>query len=345
MRTGAVLVILISCLHLLLITDLYGQIEILWTDDFSDGEYTDNPPWWIWEDEDANKAGKARVEDGELILYEPNPVFNPAFNLIWTGGDTLNHRYTRTDFYLTCKMMMTANGDPYNSEMPHIYTRASLDARVWYVVIFAPRGSQGAGIYIYTYVGTVHFVADPLVQPGTSFNVALKVEADTINCSVYQGPFPPEEWELTYVLPEANHVEPEEAVALLTLGGWYLDELHIDDVVYWSVSEETGVNTTVSSSTPDAISLLQNYPNPFNSDTEIRYHIPDVPSLIPTTLKIYSILGQETKTLIESPHQTGHFTTSWNGRDNFGSEVASGVYFYRLTAGEYCVTKKMILLK
>ena len=86
------LIIMITCFVLLLITDLYGQGEVLWTDDFSDGNYTDNPPWWIWEDEDANKAGKARVENGELILYEPNPVFNPAFNLIWTGETVPNQK-------------------------------------------------------------------------------------------------------------------------------------------------------------------------------------------------------------------------------------------------------------
>ena len=345
MRTGALSLILISCLLLLSLTNLYGQIDVLWTDDFSDGEYTDNPPWWIWEDEDANKAGKARVENGELVLYEPNPVFNPAFNLIWTGGDTLHHRYTRTDFYLTCRMMMTSNGDPYNSEMPHIYTRASLDSRVWYVVIFAPRGSRGAGIYIYTYVGTVHFVADPLVQPGTSFNVALKVEADTINCSVYQGPFPPEEWELTYVLPEENHVEPEEAVALLTLGGWYLDELHIDNVVYWSIGEETGVNTTAFSSIPENISLFQNYPNPFNPITCIQYSVISDQSPTHVNLRIFNVIGQEVRLLVNEPQQAGYYSVFWDGRDYFGNEVTSGIYFYRLTAEQYTASKRMILLR
>ncbi len=237
MKIRVPLFILASCLTMLLTANLYGQVEVLWTDDFSDGEYETNVPWWVWEDEYGNEAGSGKVENGELILHAPNPIFNPPLCVMWTAGDTINQRYTQPDFYMTCKMMITANGDAYHGEMPHIYARASQDETTWYVVIFCPRGSRGAGMYIYTYTGTAHFVADPLIQPNTYFNVALKVEQDTINCSVYQGPFPPDEWELTYVIPPEYHVEPDNEVALLTIGAWYITELHIDNVEYWSLTE------------------------------------------------------------------------------------------------------------
>lgn len=229
--------IMFACLAWLSAANLHAQMELLWSDDFSDGEYNTNVPWWVWEDKYGNPAGSGKVENGELVMYAPNPVFNPPLCVMWTAGDTINQRYTQPDFYMTCRMMMPPNGDAFHGEMPHIYCRASLDEVTWYVVIFCPRGSRGAGIYIYTYSGTAHFVADPLIQPNTYFNVALKVEQDTINCSVYQGPFPPDEWELTYVIPKAYHVEPDNVVGLLTIGAWYITELHIDNIEYWSLTE------------------------------------------------------------------------------------------------------------
>ncbi|MFQ6094078.1 MAG: choice-of-anchor D domain-containing protein, partial [bacterium] len=102
---------------------------------------------------------------------------------------------------------------------------------------------------------------------------------------------------------------------------------------------------------PETWSLEQNYPNPFNPVTTIRYALAVtgerglVSSPVHTTLKIYNILGQEIRTLVDEPKEPGYYTVTWDGKDSFGNDVTSGIYFYRLTAGSYNDTKRMVLLK
>ena len=96
---------------------------------------------------------------------------------------------------------------------------------------------------------------------------------------------------------------------------------------------------------PRAYALMQNYPNPFNPSTDIRYQIPDVRSHNHTTLKIYNVLGQEMRTLVNEPKEPGYYTVTWDGKDESGDEVSSGIYFYRLFTGQFQQTKRMVLLK
>jgi hypothetical protein len=94
---------------------------------------------------------------------------------------------------------------------------------------------------------------------------------------------------------------------------------------------------------PTNFALLQNYPNPFNPTTTIRYQIP---SSTPVKLVIYNSLGQSVRTLVDSPRQAaGEFSVVWNGSDDNDLPAPSGVYFYRLTAGEFQQTHKMLFLK
>ena len=97
-------------------------------------------------------------------------------------------------------------------------------------------------------------------------------------------------------------------------------------------------------SVPSGYSLAQNNPNPFNPNTDIRYQIPDVRSSIHTTLKIYNILGQEVRTLVDKVRVAGYYTVTWDGRDDRGIEVASGVYLYRLQVGSYSAIKRMVFM-
>jgi len=88
---------------------------------------------------------------------------------------------------------------------------------------------------------------------------------------------------------------------------------------------------------PDKIALEQNYPNPFNPATTINYQLPQKSYV---TLKIYDILGSLVKTLIDQEIEAGYHSIRWNA-----SGLASGVYFYRLNAGSFVSTKKLILMK
>jgi hypothetical protein len=88
---------------------------------------------------------------------------------------------------------------------------------------------------------------------------------------------------------------------------------------------------------PTAFALHQNYPNPFNPVTEIKY---DVPKNAHVTLKVFNVLGAEVATLVDADQQANFYTVSWDAKD-----LASGVYFCTLTAGDFKAVKKMVLLK
>jgi len=93
---------------------------------------------------------------------------------------------------------------------------------------------------------------------------------------------------------------------------------------------------------PKEFGLSQNYPNPFNPVTNINYALPEV---VYVRLQIYNILGQRVITLVDEPQTAGYKRVSWNGRDEYGREMASGVYFCGLEAGRYAASKKLLLLK
>jgi hypothetical protein len=83
--------------------------------------------------------------------------------------------------------------------------------------------------------------------------------------------------------------------------------------------------------------VWQNYPNPFNPTTNIEWRTADC-GLV--TLKLYDLLGREVATLVNEVKQAGSYEVTWNA-----AGFASGVYFYRLTAGSYTETKKLVLAK
>jgi hypothetical protein len=96
-------------------------------------------------------------------------------------------------------------------------------------------------------------------------------------------------------------------------------------------------------SIPSDYQLSQNYPNPFNPSTKIQFAIPKNEKV---SVIVYDIMGQEVKRLID--HELlnpGKYTVEWNGTDNFGKKVTSGIYFARMTAGQYQFTRKMNLAK
>ncbi len=93
---------------------------------------------------------------------------------------------------------------------------------------------------------------------------------------------------------------------------------------------------------PKQFELSQNYPNPFNPSTAVRY---SVPSDGKVTLKVYNVLGQEVATLVNGHQKAGHYTVNWNGKDMNGRAAGSGIYLYRIQAGQRTAVRKMMLLK
>ena len=95
-------------------------------------------------------------------------------------------------------------------------------------------------------------------------------------------------------------------------------------------------------SIPTVYSLSRNFPNPFNPETTLRYALPKSSDV---SLVVYNLMGQEIMRWDEDAQPPGYYQKIWNGRNRSGSPVASGVYIYRLVAGDFIETKKMVLLK
>jgi len=93
---------------------------------------------------------------------------------------------------------------------------------------------------------------------------------------------------------------------------------------------------------PEKFALYQNHPNPFNLETQISF---DLPVNSKVSLKIYNITGQLVRTLIDKDMEAGQHKVIWDGKNQKGETVASGIYFYRLEAGDYVSVKKMGLVK
>jgi hypothetical protein len=85
-----------------------------------------------------------------------------------------------------------------------------------------------------------------------------------------------------------------------------------------------------------------NFPNPFNPETVIKFNLPQASAV---TLKVYNILGQAVNTLVDEPLSAGSHSVMWDGKNAQGRDVASGVYFYRISAGGYESIQKMTLLR
>ncbi|MFC2075721.1 T9SS type A sorting domain-containing protein [candidate division KSB1 bacterium] len=96
------------------------------------------------------------------------------------------------------------------------------------------------------------------------------------------------------------------------------------------------------SALPVVYSLSQNYPNPFNISTVIEFGLSET---LPVILKIYDLNGRLVRTLIDRSFPPGHYRLNWDGTDNSGKRLGSGVYFYQIKAGKLHDTRKMVMLK
>ena len=122
--------------------------------------------------------------------------------------------------------------------------------------------------------------------------------------------------------------------------------IYSDNYPYWTDTFKYQIVTSIendpTANFPTEFALSQNYPNPFNPTTSINYYLS---STVIVELKIYNQLGQVIRVLEKSWRLTGIHQALWDGKDEKGDSVASGLYFYRMKAGSFIQTRKMILMK
>ncbi len=136
---------------------------------------------------------------------------------------------------------------------------------------------------------------------------------------------------------------PIDAVEIrLHVYSTFVGTIYWDDLSLERIAGTLGVREIANGDLPKTFELSHNYPNPFNPSTKIQYAVPRQ-SMV--SLVIYNILGQRVRTLVSGEHNAGRFEVTWDGRDDHGLSVGSGVYFYRLESGSLALVQKMLLLK
>ena len=137
-----------------------------------------------------------------------------------------------------------------------------------------------------------------------------------------------------------------ESIDVVAFLGDLSGTVYIDDVRLVTAAKDRGPGTAVLESrdemTPVAFGLSQNYPNPFIPETTIRF---DLPSAGSAALSLFNLAGQRLATLVSGDREAGSYTLLWDGTDDAGRDLASGMYFYRLAAGDRVETRKLMLLR
>lgn len=201
-------------------------------------------------------------------------------------------------------------------------------------------------------------------KPLAGMQISLKYEADTMT------PGAPATTERTAGMSVAHNVDEGRIIILLydtsgktvgpgsgpvltlpfTLsqeaqgqGELIFEEVILADEQAQAVPAEVkSAPVTVGKMLPTTYALSQNYPNPFNPETAVEYQLPEE-SLV--TLTVYNVLGQEIRQLVNEQKPGGFYRVVWDGKNELGENVASGIYFYSLKAGEFKSIKKMMMLK
>ena len=108
------------------------------------------------------------------------------------------------------------------------------------------------------------------------------------------------------------------------------------------LTKQPSMGTEIMMESPTEFVLSQNYPNPFNPRTTIHFQIPEAAYV---KLKIYNAAGQEIRSLLDGAYKAGYHSITWDSKDNLGQFVSSGLYIYKMKAGEFIDVKKMQILK
>jgi len=135
-----------------------------------------------------------------------------------------------------------------------------------------------------------------------------------------------------------------ERMPFLTLSGtvtgtFYLDDLRLEAL---KLPEPTAVEASEGMALPSGYALSQNYPNPFNPETTIRY---DIAKTGTVRLFIYALTGQLVRTLVDGGRPVGGYSVTWDGTDDAGRDVGSGVYLCRMEIGGYSAVRKLVLAR
>ncbi|MCH9031260.1 MAG: T9SS type A sorting domain-containing protein [candidate division Zixibacteria bacterium] len=232
--------------------------------------------------------------------------------------------------------LITSGGNPSKpvygntDQVASVWLEENSESKVLSINSAAP---LGAGFFVFEI--SAEFAVDgknvgPDISTVVSMNLASQFRSDTLRALLYS-------LDGNYVTKGSRELfeiglEPYQNVTLLSA------ELVTPD----GESIEVVTGAEKESTLPGNYNLSQNYPNPFNPSTKILFEIPLAGNV---ALSIFDILGRSVRSLTNERYEAGKHEVIWDGKDDSGSSVASGVYFYRLLSNDKMISRKMTLLK
>lgn len=276
--------------------------------------------------------------DNDCALYAADTncdgVVTPGDALIifegYLGGKTLP---------LECPPLAKMDATSYRLKLDDVYETADQQLVVP-IQVANPRGLRAFGFDLGFPAEALKFVGIQRNQLTENWHeVAAKPQMDGV---VTVGGFNAEAIAaektgllLSLVFEPKTRTQPAGEIWLFNLK----DDLKAADVSRLNLNT---LQTAANQPIPMAYALKQNYPNPFNMETEIEYHLPEAGR---AEVSIFNSLGQRIRTLVSTQHEAGTHTVKWDGRDQLGQGIPSGIYFYRLTTPKYSEMRKMLVIR
>jgi hypothetical protein len=282
---------------------------------------------YCWNEEDTTVWGDIPLAVGYSLLYGPI-VQDPNSSAVYKGREISGFRN------LTLSSFRGIADDSHTDSLTG-RVRSMMDAHN------QARGLTSNGYPIINPTNNLAtkfpFSGDPLTGEGWIYNTWTSGGAGFV---FFSGPFnmaPNDtQWIMIALIPALGSTGLN-SIELLREKADLIRSLSYDSLAYGSISYSiTDINENFNI-IPENFSLSQNYPNPFNPSTSIQYAISSTQFV---TLKVYDVLGNEVATLVNEHKPAGMYNVQFTMNN-----LASGIYFYRLTAGQFVQTKKMILIK
>lgn len=151
-------------------------------------------------------------------------------------------------------------------------------------------------------------------------------------------------WEKLYRIGHFNWqvLAVKDSTTDISLGAQDVVEIDRSPVEFFTFGQRIRFYSPDMPDIPTSYKLDHNYPNPFNNTTMIPYRIIEKQHV---SIQIFNVLGQLVYTLVDERQDRGNYLAEWNGENNFGNQVATGVYFYQMKAGPFTEAKKLLLVR
>jgi hypothetical protein len=348
MKFFYVFLVLVLCLS----TNIYSQVLLEENFDYTQGDLITDHGWVAHSDSGIFPIKVS--SSGLSFANHPGSGIGNAALLGWGDGEDDHKLFTPVTSGAVYTSFMVAqydlNADGYffsYSSNPH-----SPDERATVWLRTLASGTENSAKFGLSFGDGLPLSTDFNYNIGETYLFVVKYEIidgdnnDEVSLYIFNESSPP-----TSTEPAIPNVGPRLAGGETEINPGSINlrqplatkNMEVDGIIVsttWS-----GVVTDVISAEPIhpvEFNLSQNYPNPFNPETNIKYQLTKSSQV---RLTIYNQLGQEVATLVNELQNAGVKSVVWNGKNSFGKQVSSGVYYFRIVAGDFVQSRKMMLLK